>query len=77
MPNKKVDPDVKVLITIDEKSYSGGTMGDNHPMAWYHEFDGGRAFYTNMGHTPETFSRAAGAPTYLGRFTVGNGRRDP
>ncbi len=53
---KQMNPAVKVLITIDEKSYSGGTMGDNHPMAWYHEYDGGRAFYTNMGHTPETFS---------------------
>lgn len=53
---KKVEPHVKRLITIDEKSYIGGTMGDDHPMAWYHEFEGGRAFYTNMGHTPETFS---------------------
>jgi cytochrome c len=52
---KKVVPHVKTLITIDEKSYKGGTMGDYHPMAWYHEFDGGRAFYTNMGHTEETF----------------------
>ena len=53
---KKVEAHVKTLITIDEKSYVGGTMGDHHPMAWYHEFDGGRAFYTNMGHTEETFS---------------------
>jgi len=53
---KSIDPHVNVLITIDEKSYVGGTMGDYHPMSWYHEFDGGRAFYTNMGHTGETFS---------------------
>ena len=53
---KSIDPHVNVLITIDEKSYVGGTMGDYHPMSWYHEFDGGRAFYTNMGHTSETFS---------------------
>jgi cytochrome c len=53
---KKVEQHVKTLITIDEKSYVGGTMGDYHPMAWYHEYDGGRAFYTNMGHTDETFS---------------------
>jgi cytochrome c len=25
-------------------------------MSWYQEFDGGRAFYTAMGHTNETFS---------------------
>jgi cytochrome c len=53
---KNINPDNKVLIKIDEKSYHGGTNGDDHPMAWYHEFDGGRSFYTNMGHTPSTFS---------------------
>lgn len=53
---KDINPEINVLIDIDEKSYEGGTNGDNHPMAWYHEYDGGRAFYTAMGHTPETFS---------------------
>lgn len=50
-----MNPDVKVLLTIDEKSYVGGNMGDWHPSAWYHEFDGGRAFYTALGHTKETY----------------------
>ena len=31
-------------------------MGDFHPLTWYHEFDGGRAFYTGMGHVPSTYS---------------------
>jgi cytochrome c len=44
------------LINLDETSYEGGTNGDFHPMSWYHEFDGGRAWYTNFGHTDETFS---------------------
>jgi glucose/arabinose dehydrogenase/type 1 glutamine amidotransferase/cytochrome c551/c552 len=52
---KKLNPDVKVLIKIDEKSYEGGKNGDNHPMAWYHDYDGGRAFYTELGHTEESF----------------------
>lgn len=47
---------VKVLIELHESSYEGGKMGDFHPLSWYHEFDGGRAFYTGMGHTPESFS---------------------
>jgi type 1 glutamine amidotransferase len=51
--------DAKILITIDEKSYSGGEMGDLHPMAWYHAFDGGRAFYTEMGHTNESYKEQA------------------
>ncbi|MBC7849651.1 MAG: ThuA domain-containing protein [Chitinophagaceae bacterium] len=53
---KKLNPDVKVLIKIDEKSYEGGKNGDNHPMAWYHDFDGGRAYYTELGHTEESFT---------------------
>ncbi|MDX1640301.1 MAG: ThuA domain-containing protein, partial [Balneolaceae bacterium] len=53
---QEINPDINVLITIDERSYQGGTMGDDHPMVWYHEFDGGHSFYTAMGHTPETYS---------------------
>jgi glucose/arabinose dehydrogenase len=58
---KNLNPDVKVLISIDEKSYQGGENGDKHPMAWYHNFDGGRVFYTELGHTNESFSE----PLYL------------
>lgn len=52
---KNINPDIKVLVKIDEKSYTGGTNGDDHPMVWYHDFDGGRSFYTAMGHTQETY----------------------
>ena len=58
---KKLNPDVHVLIKIDEKSYEGGKNGDNHPMAWYHDYDGGRAFYTELGHTEESYTD----PNYL------------
>ena len=47
--------DATILLTIDEKSYSGGTMGDVHPMSWAHNFEGGRAFYTELGHTNESY----------------------
>lgn len=47
---------VRVLMTLDEKTYEGGGMGDDHPIAWYHEFEGGRAFYTGGGHTKESFA---------------------
>ncbi|HEA22295.1 MAG TPA: PKD domain-containing protein [Pricia antarctica] len=53
---KKINPDVNVVMTVDESSYDGGTNGDYHPFAWYHEYDGGRAFYTGAGHTDESFS---------------------
>ncbi|SFR31253.1 Glucose/arabinose dehydrogenase, beta-propeller fold [Robiginitalea myxolifaciens] len=51
-----INPDLNVLITVDESTYEGGENGDFHPMAWYHEFDGGRVFYTALGHTEESFS---------------------
>ena len=47
---------VDVLMTIDEKTYKGGTMGTDHPIAWYHEYGGGRAWYTALGHTSESYS---------------------
>lgn len=48
---------VKVLAALDESSYKPGAfaMGD-HPIAWYHEYDGGRAWYTALGHTKESYS---------------------
>jgi len=46
---------VHVLLTIDEATYKGGVMGKDHPIAWYHEYDGGRAWYTAMGHTSESY----------------------
>lgn len=47
---------VNVLLTVDEATYSGGTMGAPHPIAWYHEFDNGRSFYTALGHTEASYS---------------------
>ena len=53
---KNINPGINVLMTIDETSYQGGKNGASHPMAWYHEFDGGKSFYTELGHTPESYS---------------------
>jgi type 1 glutamine amidotransferase len=50
-----LDPGITVLITIDESSYRGGRMGASHPMAWYHGYDGGRAWYTALGHDAECY----------------------
>lgn len=46
---------VHVLMTVDEKTYQGGKMGDDHPITWCHEFEGGRSWYTAMGHTKESY----------------------
>jgi type 1 glutamine amidotransferase len=41
---------VQVIATVDERQYQGGTMGADHPIAWCHAFDGGRSWYTGLGH---------------------------
>ncbi|SEW03112.1 Glucose/arabinose dehydrogenase, beta-propeller fold [Chitinophaga sp. YR573] len=58
---KKISKNTHVLITVDEKTYEGGKNGADHPISWYHDFDGGRAFYTELGHTDESYSE----PNYL------------
>lgn len=50
--------DVQVLLMLDTDSYEGSDHPGNHPIAWYHEYDGGRAFYTALGHTAESFSES-------------------
>jgi len=53
---KDLNPNTTILLNLDENSYEGGTNGSNHPIAWYHEFDGGRSFYTGGGHTEDSFN---------------------
>jgi type 1 glutamine amidotransferase len=53
---KEISPAIHILLTVDERSYHGGTNGALHPISWYQEFDGGRIFYTALGHTKEDFS---------------------
>ncbi|WP_374759735.1 ThuA domain-containing protein [Dyadobacter chenwenxiniae] len=64
---KDISPKINVVLKIDEKSYIGGKNPDFHPISWYHEFDGGRSFYTAMGHTDETFSE----PLFLNHLYAG------
>ena len=47
---------VEVLLRVDERSYSGALQGEDHPIAWSHSIDRGRAFYTALGHTVESWS---------------------
>lgn len=53
------------ILAVDEQTYDpkvdwgskkGEGMGKFHPIAWYHEYDGGRAFYSALGHLPATYS---------------------
>ncbi|MDN5204205.1 ThuA domain-containing protein [Fulvivirgaceae bacterium BMA10] len=48
---------VNVLISLDENSYEGEVkMGGDHPFTWYHHYDGGRSFFTSLGHTKAIYT---------------------
>lgn len=49
---------VNVLLDLDESSYQGQRMGSYHPISWYHTYEGGRIFYTGLGHTKAAYEEA-------------------
>jgi len=66
--------DIKFLIVIEEGSYAGGKNGGEHPISWYHNFDGGRSFYTGLGHTIESYSEPLFLKHLLGGIEYAMGR---
>jgi len=74
------------VLAINESSYNpkadwgprgkGEGMGKLHPIAWYHDYDGGRAFYTALGHMPTDFSDPAFLNhLYAGIFWAATGKK--
>lgn len=68
--------DLKYILAVDESSYSpkvqwgekkGEGMGSFHPIAWYHDYDGGRSFYTALGHMPTDYNN----PAFLNHIYAG------
>lgn len=47
---------VHVLAAYDPASYEGHVMGPDHPIAWCHQFEGGRSWYTGLGHASTAFT---------------------
>lgn len=66
-------PAVHVLLTVDERTYQGGDMGADHPIAWDHEYDGGRAWYTALGHVGQAYSDPAFLSHLLGGIAYAAG----
>jgi len=70
--------DLHYILAVDENSYDpkaewpnrnkkGVGMGKLHPVAWYHNYDGGRSFYTALGHMPSVYSD----PAFLNHLAAG------
>ncbi|MFF4045933.1 ThuA domain-containing protein [Streptomyces chartreusis] len=71
-------PRVHVLQTLDESTYSGGSMGADHPITWCHRQGQGRSFYTGLGHTVESYADPAFRSLLLGgvRYAAGQAAAD-
>ncbi|SDO20381.1 Protein of unknown function [Nakamurella panacisegetis] len=48
---------VHVLASVDTRSYSGSTMGLDHPISWCQDYEGGRSAYTALGHDATNWSK--------------------
>jgi uncharacterized protein len=73
---KNRNESVNVVLRIDETSYKGGKNGNDHPMAWYHDYDGGRVFYTALGHTDESYKEEAFLQHLLGGINYALGKKN-
>lgn len=75
------------ILAVDESTYDpkvewagrslkGSGMGDFHPIAWYHEYDGGRSFYTALGHQPTDYTNNAFlSHVYAGIYWAATGKK--
>lgn len=70
---KDIKPGLNILMNLDEETYEGGKMGKFHPIAWFQEYEGGRSFYTGLGHTEESFDSELFQKHILGglRYVLG------
>ncbi len=76
--NYRTNPreEVDVLLSLDTASYEGSGMPDDHPIAWYREFDGGRTWYTGLGHTKEAYEEPAFLKHLLGGILWAAGKTE-
>ncbi len=73
------------ILAVDETTYDPKAkwgnnktegMGKLHPVAWHHNYDGGRAFYTALGHLPTIYSDESFLNhLYAGIFWAATGRK--
>ena len=64
---------VRVLASLDESTYRGGTMGGDHPIAWCKQIGQGRVWYTALGHTEASFTEPLFLQHLLGGIQVAAG----
>ena len=80
---KDMNPAIRVLITNDlstieddRKDTFPTLFGNDFPGAWYHEYQGGRSFYTSYGHSPEDYENPIFVKHILGgiQYAIGDNK---
>lgn len=81
-----INPAIHVLLAVDmttvedegKEEYPGKTFGDLFPIAWCHEFDGGRQWFTSLGHSKEDYMMPLFYQHLLGgiKWVMANGKPD-
>lgn len=59
----QMNPDIHVLLSVDLTTindpgrieYPGTVFGDQFPLAWCHKFEGGKSWFTTLGHKIEYY----------------------
>jgi len=62
---KNINPDINVLLAADLTTindpeleiYPSNTFYQSFPIAWYHDFEGGRQWYSSLGHSKEIYTQ--------------------
>ncbi len=65
----------RVLASLDESTYKGGTMGKDHPIAWCKQVGKGHVWYTALGHTEASFTEPLFLKHLLGGIQAAAGQK--
>ncbi|GJC90937.1 hypothetical protein ColLi_13775 [Colletotrichum liriopes] len=55
LSHPRENKNLHILVRGDPSTFEGGAMGNDHPLAWCQEYDGGRSFYTALGHYDDAY----------------------
>jgi len=64
---------VHVLLSVDPSTVPDSLMTEDHPIAWCHDYDGGHAWYTALGHTAESWAEPVFLQHVLGGIRTAAG----
>jgi cytochrome c len=65
----------RVLASLDETTYKGGTMGKDHPISWCKRVGKGHVWYTGLGHTEASFTEPLFLKHLLGGIQAAAGAK--